>query len=203
MLKTLDITVTLDTIPPEAARFIDDAQSRIDDFFESRRSSPVPGFVPSDFSYVYCALETIQSKHIAPGDAFCEWGSGFGVVASLAAMLGFEACGIEIDEDLVTEAESLADDHDITVEFARGTFIPQHAEHHTDHANEQAWLSLGGADGYDQIGMDPNDFDLIFAYPWPGEEDTIYKIFDACAAVGAVLITYHGIDDVSIRRKVS
>ena len=47
----------------------------------------------------------------------------------------------------------------------------------------------------------PDDFDVIFAYPWPGEEDVIMQLFDRYAAVGALLLTYHGIEELRIRRK--
>ena len=48
---------------------------------------------------------------------------------------------------------------------------------------------------------EPNDFDCIFAYPWPGEDDVVTSIFDAYAARGAVLLTFHGQDGLIARRK--
>ncbi len=55
----------------------------------------------------------------------------------------------------------------------------------------------------DELGLEPTDFDLIFAYPWPGEEQVIYDLFDRFAAAGAVLITYHGVQGMRVQRKTS
>ena len=33
-----------------------------------------------------------------------------------------------------------------------------------------------GADAYAEIGLDIADFDLVYAYPWPGEEDWLIKL---------------------------
>ena len=40
------------------------------------------------------------------------------------------------------------------------------------------------------------------AYPWPGEEQVIFDLFTDYAAVGALLLTYHGQDGVRLARKV-
>jgi hypothetical protein len=42
----------------------------------------------------------------------------------------------------------------------------------------------------------------VFAYPWPGEEQVIFDLFADTASVGALLLTYHGIDGVRLQRKV-
>ena len=126
-----------------------------------------------------------------------------GVVASLAAMLGFEACGIEINRDLVAEAERLAEDFGLSVEFVCGNIIPPGGDRYADTAAvEMAWLSMGGADAYDLLGLDIDDFDAIFAYPWPGETEVIDGLFERYAAAGAVLATYNGLEGMRIQRKV-
>ena len=78
-----------------------DANRRIEDFVRRRKDAPIPAFVPSDARMSVAALATIQRDHLAPQNTFCEWGSGMGVTACLAAQLGFDACGIEIERDLV------------------------------------------------------------------------------------------------------
>ena len=55
---------------------------------------------------------------------------------------------------------------------------------------------------YDELGMDLSDMDLVFAYPWPGEEGLIEALFDAFAAEGALLLTYHGMNEMKLQRKV-
>ena len=45
------------------------------------------------------------------------------------------------------------------------------------------------------------DFNVIFAYPWPDEEVITEKLFEQHAGAGAVLVTYHGGDEIRLRRK--
>ena len=37
-------------------------------------------------------------------------------------------------------------------------------------------LRAEGADAYGELGMDIADFDLVYAYPWPGEEDWLIEM---------------------------
>jgi hypothetical protein len=85
-------------LPGEVRTFLREAERRIEQF---HREHHIPGFVPSDFARVYGALRALAAGDVAPGDRFCEWGSGFGVVACLAAILDFDTYGIEIESDLV------------------------------------------------------------------------------------------------------
>ena len=50
---------------------------------------------------------------------------------------------------------------------------------------------------------DLEEFDLIFAYPWPGEEDIILSLFERHAARGSVLLSYHGMEGVRAHRAAS
>ena len=119
-------------------------------------------------------------------------------------MLDFDACGIEIDGDLVLAARQLAADFDLPVEFVHDSFIPRGGESFADTAGgEFAWLTPDGGGAYDELGLDPDDFDLIFAYPWPDEEDVIDRLFDRYAADGALLLTFHGSDDIRLQRKTN
>jgi hypothetical protein len=43
-----------------------------------------------------------------PTRVFCEWGSGFGTATCLAALLGYEAYGLEIDAELVRLSRAMA-----------------------------------------------------------------------------------------------
>jgi hypothetical protein len=162
----------------------------------------IPGFVPSDFARVYSALRNLATGDLTGGNLFCEWGSGFGVVACLAAMLDFDACGIEIDGELVQAAHQLAADFDLPVEFVRGSFIPKRSEVDLDTGEGFAWLVTARDDVEDELGLAPDDFDVIFAYPWPDEEQVIEAVFEQHARAGAVLLTYHEGEDLRLRRKV-
>ncbi len=198
-LIDLELDVPARVLPTDVSEYLLEANDRIRQF---QHHNVIPGFVQSDFTRVYETLAVVVETHLAPGPTFCEWGSGFGVAAGLACLLGFHAHGIEIEPELIDHARALAEDFDLHVEFAHGTFVPPGREELTDDVDEFAWLVPGGADGHEELDLDPDDVDVVFAYPWPGEEAAVEQLFDACAAHGAVLVTYHGIEDVRVRRKV-
>jgi hypothetical protein len=47
------------------------------------------------------------------------------VIAGLGTLLGYEACGIEIDGRCVIASRSLLQDHGVDTEILEGTFIPE------------------------------------------------------------------------------
>jgi hypothetical protein len=197
-LIDVELTAAEGPFPDEVRTFLAEAERRIEHF---QRSARVPAFVPSDFQRVYHILKTVETAAVAPGRRVCEWGSGFGVVASLAAMLEFDSYGIEIESDLVDAARQLARDFEIPVEFVCGSFIPRGGEHLVDAGTTFAWLSPDSGTAYEELGLDADDFDVVFAYPWPDEEGVIWTLFERYASTGAVLITYHGSDDIRVQRK--
>jgi hypothetical protein len=195
-LLDLSLPIGRDAPPREVRAFLREANRRIERF---QRDHHLPAFVPSDFERTYGALHALAQSNLAPGDLFCEWGSGFGVVACLARMLDFDAYGIEIEGELVDAARLLADDFDLSVEFIRGSFIPTGSGACVDPDTEFAWLTNLADDA--EVGYEPDDFDVIFAYPWPDEERGVGALFEQHAGAGAVLLTYHGGDDLRLRRK--
>ncbi|HAA72382.1 MAG TPA: hypothetical protein DCE55_24810 [Planctomycetaceae bacterium] len=205
-LLDVDISINGSGLPSNVVAFLREAELRVSQFV---RDSPdhVKGFVPSDFVTVYRSLRAITEANLAAGTSLCEWGSGFGVVASLAAMLEFQVCGIEIERALVNASRRLADDFCLPVEFVHGSFVPSGAEadveeSHADSSSEYFWLVTDADDTYDELGRGPHDFDVVFAYPWPAEECLIEDIFEKYAAEEALLLTYTAYDSVRLRRKV-
>ena len=188
-----------DAIPGDVDRFLREANRRIEEF---QRESSVPGFVACDHERTYRVLRNVAAAQVTPGTLFCEWGSGFGVVACLAAMLDFDAVGIEIEEALVAEAQKLARDFELPVEFLHGSFIPQGGAVPADLGEGFVWLNTEEADP-DELAFDPNDFDVIFAYPWPDETDITTALFQRFARNGALLVTYHENGALRLRRKVA
>jgi hypothetical protein len=203
-LAEIDLDVNWSVLPDDVAAFLAQADGQVDHFVEKRAHS-YRGFVPSDFVTLYHALRSITTSGLASGNSFCEWGSGLGVVASLAAMLGLDAVGIEIDRDLFDAANELADEFDIPVEFVNGSFVPQGSDAIVDgaYAECDGALSLDphADDAYDELGLEVRDFDLIFAFPWPNDEELTASLFEHFAAEGALLLTYVESEAVCLRRK--
>jgi protein-L-isoaspartate O-methyltransferase len=192
-------------LPSDVADFLSEVNDRIDGFM---RNHPTwgSGFVPSDFATVYRALRAIADTNLTTGRRLCEWGSGFGIVAMLAELVGFQSCGIEIDRALVDQSHALADGFEFAAEFVHGSFIPRGSEGcaeeaYADNDAGVVWLVTETDGAYEELGLDPDDFDIIFAYPWPGEENVIDRLFDRCAADGALLLTYGQCNSVRLQRK--
>jgi len=205
-LVDIEISMNGSVLPHDVVAFLREADLRVSQFV---RNSPirVTGFVPSNFVTVYQALRAITEGNLASGTSLCEWGSGFGVVASLAAMLEFKVCGIEIERRLVDASRRLADDFGLPVEFVHGSFIPSGAEAdveeaYADTSPEYFWLVTDADDAYDELGLGPHDYDVVFAYPWPGEECLIEGLFEKYAAEEALLLTYNQYNSVRLQRKV-
>tara|TARA_R110000868_G_scaffold411752_1_gene708830 strand:+ start:55777 stop:56406 length:630 start_codon:yes stop_codon:yes gene_type:complete len=205
-LEEIEISNNDSVLPDEIVAFLHEADERVSQFLQAspRRAT---GFVPSDFKTVFHALQTITDTNLASGTSFCEWGSGFGVVTLLASMLEFAACGIEIEQELVDESRRMADDFGLPGEFVQGSFIPPGAESCVDEAYaennaEYSWLITDAEDGYDELQLGPEDFDIVFSYPWPGEEYLITSLFEKYAAEGALLLTYNSLESVRLRRKL-
>jgi SAM-dependent methyltransferase len=200
-LSEIELLPGRGAVPDAVVALLADAQQRLQEF-DARFQASIPAFVPSDFEQVYRALAWIDEAHLAAGRRFLEWGSGIGVVACLAAQLGFDAIGIEVEPALVEIAELIAADHGLDVEFACGSYVPNGAEPFVDTAGEVTWLRTDRPDSYADLDLEPEDFDLIFAYPWPGEEQVIFDLFQSIASVGSLLLTYHSQDGLRLQRKV-
>lgn len=186
-------------VPNEVRRFVREGDRRIAQFQVTGR---LPAFVPSDYLGGYGVLKALAASGLTRGNRFVEWGSGFGVVAGLAASLDFDSHGIEAEGELVDAARQLMEDFDLEVEFAHGSFVPHGGEKRVHRAGTYSWFTTEADHAYDELGLDPDDFDVIFAYPWPDEEGVTDDLFEHFAGVGAVLVTYHGGNDFRLRRKV-
>ncbi len=83
-LVDIEISNNGSVLPDDIVAFLRESDLRVSQFL---RNSPLRA--TGDFKTVYHALQAIADANLAPGTSLCEWGSGFGVVASLAAMLEF------------------------------------------------------------------------------------------------------------------
>ena len=157
-------------LPRFVSEFLEEATDRIRDFVDVRQIQ-VNGFVPSDFDVVFAGLEALAESDVVAGDVFLEWGSGFGVVAMLASLLEFQSYGIEIDSELTACARMLASDFDLPVDFVAGSFIPPGGEELVERlfSSSESWLTTTADRAYDELGLSMSDFDVVYAFPWPGE----------------------------------
>lgn len=204
-LTNVEIDIRATELPRRVAEYLREANCWADRYM-SDLPSIYRGFVPSDYVTVYHALEYLSQTSITSGNSFCEWGSGLGVVTSLAAMLGFDAYGIEIDPRLHEAALELAGQFAIPVELIHGSFIPQGAEELVDRAFAECDGALSlepDADlAYQGLGLEIRDFDIIFAFPWPNDEALTAELFERYAARGALLLTYSDPGTLLLRRKI-
>ena len=187
-------------LDPEVEQFLMEAEQRIEQFHQSHYA---PGFVSCNFRQIYHALRFLNSTNAAPGNLFCEWGSGYGVASCLAAMTGWEATGIELNHSLVTAAHQLAIDFGLDVEFHCDSFIPPGSENCFDTCESTGWQTTQEGSSREDMGVSPDNFDIIFVYPWPGEEEVIESLFERHASVGSLLMTFHGREGWLLHRKVA
>jgi hypothetical protein len=129
-------------------------------------------FVPADYDVVLAAL----LRHCEPGRRFLEWGSATGVITIMADMLGFEAYGIEIDGDLVRTARDLARHFDSGARFAAGSFLPAGYQWRSACGDTRLGTIEPGPSGYLALGRHLEDFDVVYGYPWNGEEPVMQDV---------------------------
>ena len=111
------------------------------------------------------------------------------------------ASGIEIEQPLVDQANSLADQLQVDADFYCGSFIPRDIDGYANLAAEVQHVDTSAGDVYDQMGVNVDDFDMMFAFPWPGENGFFESVFERTAAQGALFLTYNGIEGIHLHRK--
>jgi SAM-dependent methyltransferase len=141
-------------------------------------------FVPVEYDRV---LQTLLSLR-APAQRFLEWGSATGVVAIMADMLGFEAYGIELDADLVEIARRLAEKYDSGARFAAGSFLPTGYRWMPPDGDGRLATIGHGPSAYPMLGLPLEEFDLVYGYPWSGEEPMMRDLMRCYGGRNARLI---------------
>jgi hypothetical protein len=163
---------------------------------------------------VFAVLEEIIRRQLPLTRVFCEWGSGFGTATCLAALLGYEAYGLEIDEELVRLSRAMARRLGIRVTMLCTSFLPAGyaASAGVDGAalvtpTSMSWWSPTTDAArvplhYDGMEIAIADIGLFFAYPWPEERELMQELFEEVARAGAILVVYHTDTDIRVWRKV-
>ena len=192
--------------------FLAEAEKRVDEFFADEGHRRYPRYLPSEFIVAHDIIAAVQQQGLCEGNVFCEWGSGFGVAACFAAMMGFESYGIEIESELVDISQKLANDFDLPVEFACTSFIPEGLGVYRTPDGESAMLTKdvyllterrsAPEPAYEKFDLAPDEVDLVYVYPWPGELDMVTDLFDAVSCDGALLAMYQGPEELYLYQKV-
>ena len=154
-------------------------------------------FVPSEYDRVLDALVALRE----PGLPFLEWGSATGVITVMADLLGYEAYGIELDERLVDMAVRTAARYESKAKFVVGSFLPEGYGWHPRNGDGRLGTVGQGASGYLKIGRPLDDFQLVFAYPWSGEEAMMCDLMRVHGAPAAGFLLQRVSGDVELLRR--
>ena len=125
-------------------------------------------FVPSNYEHAWNVLASL------PPGKLCEWGSGLGIVVGLAELLGFEACGIELDETLAESSRELLRSQGLTATIYTGSY-------------------------YD-IAVES---DYYYVYSWPSQFNGVQARFYRDMPPTSKLLICNGQDDIRIKRSGS
>jgi hypothetical protein len=181
--------------------------------FFADHGDQAPRFVPSVPERVWAVLAEVTRRQLPPTRVFCEWGSGFGTATCLAALLEYEAYGLEIDAELVRRSRAIARRLGIPVTLLCTSFLPAG---YTASAGGDGAALVTPASGsahhdtaeargplcYDGMDIAIADIGLFFAYPWPEERALMRQLFEAVGRAGALLVLYHTDTDIRVWRKV-
>lgn len=176
------------------------SRERIDAFQDRWGQPNIEQFVAADYELVYQTLGWVLETQFMLGGRFLEWGCGFAVVSALAAGLKLNVAGIEAEPVLLEQGRRTIAEWDVDADLVRGDFLPLGTD---QLANDPMLPSLGhdAPSGYTELGLDPDDFAIIYGYPWPGEEVFHQDVFAASAARGALLLQFCGPNDMRLFRK--
>jgi len=153
-------------------------------------------FVPADYDHVLQALLRLR----APGLRFLEWGSATGVITIMADMLGYEAYGIELDGKLVHVARELAERFDSQARFAAGSFLPAGYRYRSRTGDDRIGTIGYGQSGYRELEHPLEDFDVVYGYPWHGEEAMMLDLMRTYGGAGARLMLHGGSEGIRVYR---
>jgi len=207
-LEQLTLDLKLGKLPENVAAMLAEADRRCDEFFNSGLGRRYPRYLPSKPEVVYAGINSLKEAGYIHGNVFCEWGCGFGIATCMASLIGFEAYGIEIEEELADRATQLAQDQDIPVEILCTSFLPEGYEEcegvgGKDLLIPEPTFSRGEAIDISPVyeGLDPGEVDLFFAYPWPGQEEFLMDLFKAVSHEDAIFLIYHSSGEVTAYRR--
>ena len=157
-----------------------------DAFDHTVRARGFHPFVAADYDAVRAVLLGLPAR----GRRFLEWGSASGVITVMADLLGFDACGIELDAALVATARALADRHGSHARFVVGSFLPEGYRWRAPDGDARPGTIGAGPSGYLQLGRALDEFDVVFGYPWDGEAPLMQDVMRRYGRPDALLLLY-------------
>lgn len=163
--------------------------------FLAGRGSLFHGFIPADHRGAHEVLARERDR----AHSFLELGSGIGVITILADRLGFDAYGIEIEPELFETSRELNEEVGAGATFALGSFVPEHFRDEVSLLDADFHTPTEGADGYEELGMDLGSFDLVYAYPWPGQEEWMEELVRREAGPHTRFMTYSVSEGFEVR----
>lgn len=163
-----------------------------DRFDEEVRGHHFHPFVAANYEDVVDAL----MQYRGPGLRFLEWGAATGVITIIADLLGFDAYGIELESSLVATARALATKFDSRARFAAGSFLPSGYEWRSRDGDKRIGTLGIGPSAYRELGYALDDFDVVFGYPWDGEQELMLDLMSRYGRADAILLLYHVVDGV-------
>ena len=204
-LQQIDYEASCPELPEPYKSLVVHAEDLWTEFWAKKLNRRFPRYIASDPAQVYAALKYVRDEGLAYGDRFIEWGSGFGVATSMAAMLGYEATGIELEEGLVKISEKLADSHNTGANFITTSYIPEGYISYdhvggTDIVPDDSFGHQSEPPHYAEMEIGLDEVDVFFVYPWPGEQEMMLKLFRSVASEDALLIAYLGDREIHLYR---
>jgi hypothetical protein len=180
---------------------IDEGAEIYDRFDREVRERNWHPFVPGDYGGIVQTLLEFR----APGLKFLEWGSATGVVVVMADLLGFDAYGIELDGGLVAIARGLAERYESRARFVAGSFLPSGYRWRPTTGDGRLGTIGQGMSAYSELGLGLDDFDVVYAYPWSGEEPMMFDLMRAYGNSKARLLLHgdHGVNVYAGGRLIS
>lgn len=176
----------LPSIPEDTLAQLFEAGQDVWDEFRAHASERFHRFIPCDGPGAYEALRRLRGR----ASTFIELGSAAGVVTILADLLGFDAYAIEIEPLLVERSIELARQFDSSATFVEGSFVPPDYQDEVEHLSPHFVTLTAGARAYEELGLELDDFDLVYVYPWPDEQDWLDELMRRYRREGALLLTY-------------
>lgn len=207
-LEQIPLRLKPDEVPDDVAALIAEADRRCDDFFNAGLGRRYPRYIPSDPAIVHAAMVYLKESGDIRGEVFCEWGCGFAVATCMASLIGYEAYGIEIEPELADLGDQLAADFNIPAQILCTSYLPEGYEEcdgvgGKDLLPPEATISRG--DTIDTTpsyeGLDPDEVDVFFVYPWPGQEELMMDLFKSMTTEGAILLIYLGDREIAAYRR--